>query len=67
MNTPLSSRRDDISSLNPEQIAKAKTSWEPLPAAGKIDDENRAEARRARQKKAARENAAQEKVKVLRQ
>ena len=48
--------------LNPEQIAKAKTSWEPLLAAGKIDDEKRAEARRARQEKAAQEKAAKEKA-----
>ena len=48
--------------LDKEQIAKAKTSWNPLLEAGKIDDEKRAEARRARQEKAAKEKAEKEKA-----
>ena len=38
-----------------DKIAKAKTAWKPLLEAGKIADEKRAEARRARQEKAAKE------------
>jgi len=48
--------------LNAQEIAKAKTAWEPILAAGKIDDEKRAEARRLRQEKAAQEKAAKEKA-----
>jgi lysophospholipase L1-like esterase len=48
--------------LNTEEIGKAKAAWEPLLAAGKIDDEKRAEARRIRQAKAAEEKAAKDKA-----
>jgi lysophospholipase L1-like esterase len=43
--------------LNAEQIGKAKSAWAPLIEAGKIAQEKRDEARKARQEKTAKEKA----------
>jgi hypothetical protein len=37
--------------LNAEELAKTEAAWEPLLAAGKIDDEKRAAAHKARSEK----------------